>query len=56
MLFLVMKMLFSEVLNSQVVRTSCAFKSNSLLSSEKKTQEILLNNDDFGVANSLEKK
>ena len=56
----------SEVLKSQevteddnVLRTyhdGSAFKSNSLLNSEKKTLEIVLYHDDFGIVNPLGNK
>ena len=56
----------SEVLKSQeiteddnVLKTyydGSAFKSNSLLNSEKKTLEIVLYHDDFGIVNPLGNK
>ena len=56
----------SEVLKSQEVteddnvsRTyhdGSAFKSNSLLNSERKTLEIVLYHDDFGIVNPLGNK
>ena len=58
-----LKNAFSEVLKSQevteddnVLRTchdGSAFKSNSLLNSERRTLQIILYHDDFGIANPL---